>query len=371
MFAAVASLTTIVAIALLIVGLMYASPLNRGRAHHRAEQETWNNRSLWDLVPRRKKRQKKRPSKLAQTHNASRATAWKLLFEDHPLLGGTSGGMCESDQQAQGYGEPTQQAIADFPSAWPAGDCALTPGSKLYDIGSGFGRLAMGLWLHTAFVNVTGIELNACRAAASQRYAAQLQGALRGSDDARCLGELKFLSGDVLKLGIRDATHVFASAQVWPRSLLLEVLGGELARSAPKLRCVALFVQVQPQHWSPEVGAVADAWGRVAGVHHMPTSWMGAQATFLAKGPCPKDGRKESASTALWRRWRSWRREPRGVPPPPPACRTMEDAIAEARELQNRARDDPKLSGLSELSSMNSWIMAIDGQSPEDGDAAS
>jgi hypothetical protein len=49
----------------------------------------------------------------------------------------------------------------------------------------------------------------------------------------------------------------------------------------------------------------------------------------------------------------------------------MEDAIAEARELQNRARDDPKLSGLSELSSMNSWIMAIDGQSPEDGDAAS
>ena len=70
MFAAVASLTTIVAIALLIVGLMYASPLNRGRAHHRAEQETWNNRSLWDLVPRRKKRQKKRPSKLAQTHNA-------------------------------------------------------------------------------------------------------------------------------------------------------------------------------------------------------------------------------------------------------------------------------------------------------------
>ena len=115
----------------------------------------WN--SPLGLVPRKKKR-KKRASKLARTQNSSRDTVWRLLFEDHPLLGGTSGGICEAEEQGQGYGEPTQQAMTHFASAWPAGDCALTPGSKLYDIGSGFGRLAMGLWLHSNFVTAIRVR---------------------------------------------------------------------------------------------------------------------------------------------------------------------------------------------------------------------
>ena len=49
----------------------------------------------------------------------------------------------------------------------------------------------------------------------------------------------------------------------------------------------------------------------------------------------------------------------------------MADAFAEARVLQDRARDDPKLSGLSEASSMNWMSIDIDGQGTDDGDAAS
>ena len=318
---------------------------------------------------KRKKKVRRRPSSLALARNASSAAAWRLLLESHPLLGGTSGGICQSDKQSQGYGEPSEDAMASLAAAWPMGtDCALTPGSKLYDLGSGFGRLAMGVYLHSKHVSVTGVEVNPCRAAASKRYAAQLRRALKGGPDVSSLGKLRFFSGDVLRHSIRDATHIFASGQVWPPELLKAVLGGNLTRSAPRLRCIGLLSQIKPHHWNADIEASANAWGRVVGVHHLPTSWLGAQVIFLQRGPCSAAERPQSG-TGQRQTWWNWfsqpskgatRMLPVATPPPPPKCQVMSDGIAEAEEWQKRARVDDALSGIADRKLWNGMIWGGD-----------
>ena len=94
------------------------------------------------------------------------------------------------------------------------------------------------------------------------------------------------VDGDSVIAGFDDATVLFISSQCWPTALLEDVYG-RLAQRAKRLRCIVNFAAQRPYGWNDTtVGAMAAAWGHVAGAQRVPTTWGGATAIFLHKGPC-------------------------------------------------------------------------------------
>ena len=248
-------------------------------------------------------------SVFSYAENLTRTHALEVVIEDsfkHKECASAAG---------QCYGEPTASGLRHLLESWPTqGECALLPNSSFYDVGSGFGRVAAAIWLKFARVHSTGIEINSCRAARAATFQASLQRAVSGNGHA-LLGRLAFALGDVTKHGLRDATHVFMSSQCWPEPLLVAMFG-TLAGRSPNLRCMVSFAASRPWHWSPQVEKLADAWGHVADdLRHVSTTWGGATAIFLSKGPCARARRGRGSSTS---------------PPYRSGCRTLGDALNES-----------------------------------------
>ena len=162
------------------------------------------------------------------------------------------------------------------------------------------------MWLHLQQLHANGIEINACRAKSAFERSRLVQRALSGSPDARALGELRLLASDVRTVGLGNASHVFMSDQCWPEPLL-HSLFRRLSVEAAGLECIVSFANHRPYHWSRRVERLADGWGHVVGVQHVPTTWGGASAIFLRKGKCSNGAERcstmaEALDKGEWRK---------------------------------------------------------------------
>ena len=104
---------------------------------------------------------------------AAAIAAWRGVMHAHPmhLIGNDSiVNRCPTKPSDLCYGEPTPIGLKRLLQGWP-GECALDEQSVFYDVGSGFGRLAAYVRIHTNASRVRGIEINDCRHA----YALELQ----------------------------------------------------------------------------------------------------------------------------------------------------------------------------------------------------
>ena len=85
----------------------------------------------------------------------------KLHHSGHNMHG------CKFKDHEQCYGELTddgmERLVQTLTMASPGSPCALTPNSVFFDVGSGYGRLAMYVRMRTDATRVVGVEVNACR----------------------------------------------------------------------------------------------------------------------------------------------------------------------------------------------------------------
>ena len=212
---------------------------------------------------------------------------WNELLKAYPIEHGsakkTSIHKCPEEGEGQCYGEPTAHGLRQLLHHWPSA-CALTKESVLYDIGSGFGRLATFLKIHanaSQQLRVRGIEINACRDAAAQELLQFVKAREPGVGDS-----LSFRRGDVKELGFAEGTHAFMSSQCWTESLLVDVL--TMARDkAPKVQCLVVFQGFRFLDTTDAVAKAADSFGHVVNVVPIDTTWGGATATFIRRGQCP------------------------------------------------------------------------------------
>ena len=220
----------------------------------------------------------------ATSGSTSRPAAW--AFDDP----------CWSSDVSLCYGELTTSGVyrllhlLSLPASAP--QCSLTASDVLYDIGSGFGRVAALLRESTNVSRVVGIEVNSCRA----RSAARLQGSHGG-------GGLSFVHGDVRKVGFDDATHLYLTSQCWPTALLRTIFG-RLARRTPKLRCIidvgsldALVMQ--------DLAEVASTFGEVRAIgRQVSGTWdVHAAAVLVVR---PMHGAGVACNRSCVRRSRRW-----------------------------------------------------------------
>jgi SAM-dependent methyltransferase len=196
---------------------------------------------------------------------------------------------CDSSQIEQCYGEPSIEGIYQLTAAMRKSACALQSDSVIYDIGSGYGRLATYLFLKERAQQVKGIEINECRGGAAVELADAVKGAVAGGPDADQMGQLTLMTGDVRALGFADATHIFLSSQCWSAALLSEVYG-RLAQASPKLQCIVNFARGRPLGFERSIDELAETWGHVVGSKFVPTTWGGATATFIKRGGCKAEG---------------------------------------------------------------------------------
>ena len=248
--------------------------------------------------------------------------AWARVVAAFPQHGYNKDGVfgCRHNQLGSSnecYGEPELEGYPILINSWPPA-CALDAQSVFYDVGSGHGRLAAYIRLHTNVSAVRGIEINVCR----HSRAIELQSLLTREIPQRA-HTMSFVNGDVRALGFADATHIFLSSQCWDEALMRDVLAHATKR-APRLRCAVLFSWRRPDHWTADLRRMADAWGHVVGVHSVPTTWSGASAVFLRRGACLQ---RET--------WREDGREDRGEGP---------------RDSSNRSAHRPRNSAFSHTS---------------------
>lgn len=224
----------------------------------------------------------------SNVRNMSTLRAWQLLIQGggdfHDLALHTA---CDAGGDGQCYGEPTATiGYEALSAALRESACSLTKDDVVYDVGSGYGRVALSLWLSERVRAVKGVEIHKCRAASARELGHQLRRAVSRGPDRASLGELQLVQGDIRASGFDDATVLFLSSQCWPTGLLEDVYG-RLAQRAKGLRCIINFAANWPHGWNATtVGALAAGWGHVAGAQRVPTTWGGATATFLRRGPC-------------------------------------------------------------------------------------
>lgn len=201
--------------------------------------------------------------------------------------------LCASPDSEQRYGEPTPVGLRRLLIAWPD-ECALDDSSVLYDVGSGFGRLAAFLRIHSNASSIRGVEVNECR----HVYAESVLDTVRRARTSEAVGEMAVLHGDVRRVGISDATHVFLAAQLFGEALLFDLFS--LALVAPRLRCVVLLSRKLPEAWSERVSGLATSFGQAVAVNPVPTTYMGASAAFFRRGRCVAARSKPKATEELW-----------------------------------------------------------------------
>ena len=239
------------------------------------------------------------------THHliSTRNRAWAEVLKLHPINVGTMHTECavyapkltptltpsivQQSVQTQaanmaegGYGEPTPKGLKYLTHTWPR-ECALDESSVFYDIGSGFGALAIWMRLNTNASAVHGLEINQCRHNGALRLAARVREVV----GERALGQLHFTRGDVRKSGFSDATHILMASQCMGDELVSSILS--MAKDhAPNLRCIVKLVTPHVARDSQRVVRQVDALGHVTAVRHIKTTYGGASAIFIRRGEC-------------------------------------------------------------------------------------
>lgn len=159
----------------------------------------------------------------------------------HPHQENTS---CTTEGPNQCYGELTEKGYESLLTSMPrhGSSCALTPESVFYDIGSGYGRLAMYVALRANVSRVVGMEVNKCRHRHALHGKKRIQERLAAMPVAGTgqrklpLGNLDLVEADVLQAGVGRATHLFLSIQCWSAELVKSVIA--LLPKSPTVRCV-------------------------------------------------------------------------------------------------------------------------------------
>ena len=200
---------------------------------------------------------------------------------------------CRSPELSQCYGELTYSGVSRLLSLLShpliAPQCSLTSTSVLYDIGSGFGRVAGLMRELTNVSHVVGVEVNGCRA---RTAALSLRRWPRGG--------LSFVHGDVRNVGFPDATHLYLTSQCWPTALLRAIFG-RLARRAPQLRCIVDVGSLDALHMQ-DLAEVAASFGDVRAIgRQVSGTWDPyAGAVFIAR---PLSGACNRTCVRRSRRW--------------------------------------------------------------------
>ena len=259
----------------------------------------------------------------SHVRNMSASDAWKFLVQggDDELAVHSA---CDAGGEGQCYGEPTATAGYEaLSAALRQSACSLTSDDVIVDVGSGYGRVALSLWLSERVRAVKGVEIHRCRASSAKELGRSLRRAVSLGPDSASLGELSLVRGDIRESGFDDATVLFLSSQCWPTALLEDVYG-RLAQRAKRLRCIVNFAAQRPYGWNDTtVGAMAAAWGHVAGAQRVPTTWGGATAIFLHKGPCRQQPLPSPPSHEGGRQG--------GVSDAHVRCKPMEDAFGDEK----------------------------------------
>ena len=227
---------------------------------------------------------------------------------------------CDFAPTNECYGEPTGQGMRNLLKSWPTkGLCALDDDSEILDVGSGTGRFASYLRLATNVSRVRGIEINECR----HTRAIGLLATLREQADAagEPLGDFDLTHGDVLVDGLGDATHVFVACQCFTEKLMRGFM--EQVRASSRLRCMVLFAGWgEEYHFAP--ADEYDLWGGVTKMRSVATTYFGATALWVAKGPCGDKSEKDCPADAP--------PSPSPSPPSPrPPCKPFMEAVGEAK----------------------------------------
>ena len=177
---------------------------------------------------------------------------------------------CSSSHREHCYGELTRHGLRRLLSILPPA-CSMEADSVVYDVGSGFGRIAAAIRARTNVSRVIGVEVSGCRArAALKRYGGRVHG-------------LTLQHADIRDVGFADATHLYLTSQCWQPSLLTAIFG----MHAPRLRCiidVGSLDALAAQH----IAAFAAAFGPVRSLaRQISGTWdEHAAALFVTRGEC-------------------------------------------------------------------------------------
>ena len=143
--------------------------------------------------------------------------------------------------------------------------------SVVYDVGSGFGRIAAAIRARTNVSRVVGVEVSGCRArAALRRYGGRMPG-------------LQLQHADIRDVGFADATHLYLTSQCWQPSLLTAIFG----MHAPRLRCI-IDVGSLDALAAQRIAHFAAGFGPVRSLaRQIPGTWDAhAAALFVTRGAC-------------------------------------------------------------------------------------
>lgn len=154
-------------------------------------------------------------------------------------------------------------APATYGEILPEGFAALLeklkamPGQRLYDLGSGTGKMVVLAWL--LGFNATGVELVKDRHDVAHKIQTVVQGTKEDGID--------FIHGDMTKVDISDADIVFANSVMYPHFLM-----DRIARQAEKMR---------PGTYLVTVGGCMSPYLRQVAEFKSATSWNSKGAKFV------------------------------------------------------------------------------------------
>jgi SAM-dependent methyltransferase len=198
---------------------------------------------------------------------------------------------CNSGEPGTCYGEIAPAGMASLLRAMPE-QCALTDRSVFLDVGSGEGRLPLFVRLSTHVRASIGIELVGCR----HRRAKLLQQKAERHGGAGMRGGLEYHHGDVRKLGLKNATHLFMHSTCWPEPLVKHVTRRAKAEGVECIIDYGRLGNAQLKEFGPAVHAV-----------HAPATWMPEMAAiyFRRQGARGSEPAYHATSNKLIASWSS------------------------------------------------------------------
>lgn len=132
------------------------------------------------------------------------------------------------------YGEMTAEGIAQFVNyinqKFPYLRLSVTGKRKFLDLGSGTGKVTLGVAMLTDFEDVNGIEISPTRYETSIQALSALE---EKYPDAIKKGRVKFTKNDALKENLKDVKLMWISSLCFPKEFM-EKLGAKLSKELQK-----------------------------------------------------------------------------------------------------------------------------------------